>query len=52
MFIEWLSVLVRVETAQRNNLGNRLIEDYIYYAHQHISSSSQVFRTSALKIFY
>ena len=34
------------------NLGNRLIEDYIYYAHQHLSSSCQVFRTSALKIFY
>ena len=29
-----------------------MIEDYIYYAHQHIASSSQIFRTSALKILY
>lgn len=52
IFIEWLSVLVREETMNRNNLGNKLIEDYIYYAHQHISSSCQAFRTSALKILY
>lgn len=52
IFIEWLSVLVREETMNRNNLGNKLIEDYIYYAHQHISSSCQIFRTSALKILY
>lgn len=43
---------MREETATRNNLGNKLIEDYIYYAHQHISSSCQLFRTSALKILY
>ena len=52
MFMEWLSVLVRDQTKDRQNSGNRLIEDYVYYAHQHISSSSQSFRTSALKILY
>lgn len=52
MFMEWLSVLVKEETVQRNNLGNRLIEDYIYYAQQHLSSSGQAFRTSALKILF
>ena len=52
MFMEWLSVLVRQETINRNNVGNRLIEDYVYYAHQHITSSCQIYRTSALKIFY
>ena len=45
-------MLVKEETESRHNLGNKLIEDYIYYAHQYIGSSSQTLRTSALKILY
>lgn len=45
-------MLVREETESRNNLGNRLIEDFIYYAHQYMGSASQSLRTSALKILY
>ena len=33
-------------------MNNKLIEDYIYYAHQYLASSCQTFRTSALKILY
>jgi hypothetical protein len=33
-------------------LGNRLTEDFIYYAHQYLSSSAQSLRTSALKIMH
>jgi len=36
----------------RANIGNKLIEDYVYYAHQYIGSSLQALRTSALKILY
>jgi hypothetical protein len=43
-------VLVKEETETKNNLGNRLIEDFVYYAHQYMGSSSQALRTSALKI--
>ena len=52
MFVEWLSILVKEETIDKNNGGNKLIEDYIYYAHQYISSSSQNLRTCAFKIIH
>ena len=52
LYMEWLAVLVREETQDRANTGNRLIEDYIYYAHQHLTSSSLPLRTSSLKILY
>lgn len=50
--MEWLAALVKEQTEPKNNLGNKLVEDYIYYAHQHIGSSSQILRTAALKILY
>ena len=52
LYMEWLAVLVREETRDKANSGNKLIEDYIYYAHQHLTSSTLPLRTSSLKILY
>jgi hypothetical protein len=48
LYIQWLSVLVKEET-QKDKDG-RLLDDFIYYAQQYLSSSSSVSRNSALKI--
>ena len=49
MYIQWLSVLVKEET-QKDKQEMRLLDDFIYYAQQYLSSSSSVSRTSALRI--
>jgi hypothetical protein len=52
LYMEWLAVLVREETQSKANLSNRLIEDYIYYAHQHLTAANAPLRTASLKILY